>query len=107
MTSPIELSDINFDSEVKRATQPVLVDFFAKWCGPCKQQHPIVDEIAKEFAGKARICKIDVDDARIKSVEYGINSIPSLLVFKDGEVVEKLAGLHSKSQLSLILNKYL
>lgn len=103
----IELNDVNFDSEVKRSTQPVLVDFFATWCGPCKKQLPIMDDVAKEFAGKARIAKMNVEDGQSKAREYGISSIPALLVFKDGKVVENLVGLHTQGQLSSILNKYL
>ena len=107
MTNVIELNDVNFDSEVKRSTQPVLVDFYATWCGPCRKQLPIMDEVAKEFASKARITKMNVDDGKIKAAEFGISSIPALLVFKDGKVAEKLVGLHSQNQLSSILNKYL
>lgn len=107
MADTIELTDVNFDQEVKRATKPVLVDFFANWCGPCKMQLPIVDEVAKEFQGKARVGKMNVDNARIKSAEYGITSIPTLLVFKDGKVVEKLAGLHTQTQLADVLKKHL
>jgi len=107
MTNVIELNDVNFDSEVKRSTQPVLVDFYATWCGPCRKQIPIMDEVAKEFADKARITKINVDDCKIKSAEFGISSIPALLVFQDGKVVERLVGLHSQGQLSSILSKYL
>lgn len=103
----IELNDVNFDSEVKRSTQPVLVDFYATWCGPCRKQLPIMDEIAVDYSGKARIGKMNVDDGKIKAAEFGISSIPALLVFKDGQVVERLVGLHSKSQLSDILEKYL
>lgn len=103
----IELNDVNFDSEVKRSTQPVLVDFYATWCGPCKKQLPIMDEIAKDYAGKARIGKMNVEDSKIKAAEFGISSIPALLVFKDGKVVEKMVGLHSKSQLAEILEDYL
>lgn len=102
----IELNDVNFDSEVKRSTLPVLVDFYATWCGPCRKQLPVMEEVAKEFANTARVGKINVDDGRIKSAEFGISSIPALLVFKDGKVVEQLVGLHSQSQLSSILNKY-
>ena len=107
MTNVIELNDVNFDSEVKRSTQPVLVDFYATWCGPCKKQLPVVDELAKEFSGKARIAKMNVDDGAKTSVEFGIASIPALLVFKDGKVVEQMVGLHSQGQLSSILSKYL
>lgn len=107
MTKAIELNDLNFDAEVKESNQPVLVDFFATWCGPCRKQLPIMDEVADEFSGKAKVTKISVDDGRIKAAEFGISSIPALLVFNGGKVVEKLVGLHSKDQLSQILNKYL
>lgn len=103
----IELNDVNFDSEVKRSTQPVLVDFYATWCGPCRKQLPIMDEMAKDYTGKVRIGKMNVDDGKIKAAEFGISSIPALLVFQDGQVVERLVGLHSKSQLSQIIDKYL
>jgi thioredoxin 1 len=103
----IELNDVNFDSEVKRSTQPVLVDFYATWCGPCRKQLPVMDEMAKDYTGKVRIGKMNVDDGKIKAAEFGISSIPALLVFQDGQVVERLVGLHSKSQLSQIIDKYL
>ncbi len=103
----IELNDVNFDSEVKRSTQPVLVDFYATWCGPCRKQLPIMDEIAKDYSGKARIGKMNVDEGKIKAAEFGISSIPALLVFQDGQVVERLVGLHSKSQLAQIIEKYI
>ena len=103
----LELNDVNFDSEVTRSTQPVLVDFYATWCGPCRKQLPIMDEMAKDYSGKVRIGKMNVDDGKIKAAEFGISSIPALLVFQDGQVVERLVGLHSKSQLSQIIEKYL
>ncbi len=103
----IELNDVNFDSEVKRSTLPVLVDFYATWCGPCKKQLPVMDEVAKEFSGKAIIAKMNVDEGQNKSADYGISSIPALLVFKEGQIVERMVGLHSQSQLSSIINKYI
>lgn len=103
----IELNDINFDSEVKRSTQPVLVDFYADWCGPCRKQLPIVEELAGDYVGKVRIGKANVDNTGVKASEFGVSSIPALLVFKDGQVVERMVGLHSKTQLSQIIDKYL
>lgn len=103
----IELNDVNFDSEVKRSTQPVLVDFYATWCGPCRKQLPVMDEMAKAYSGKVRIGKINVDEGQNKAAEFGISSIPALLVFQDGQVVERLVGMHSKNQLSEVIDKYL
>lgn len=103
----IELSDVNFDSEVIRSTQPVLVDFYADWCGPCRKQLPIVEELAGDYAGKARVAKANVDNANLKASEYSVSSIPALLIFKDGQVVERMVGLHSKTQLSQIIDKFL
>lgn len=107
MKNVIELSDVNFDQEVKRSTQPVLVDFFATWCRACRNQHPIIEDVAKEYVGKARIGILNVDEGKIKSAEYKISGIPALLVFQDGKVVERLVGVTSKTQLSSVLNKYL
>ncbi|MDD3593570.1 MAG: thioredoxin [Candidatus Gastranaerophilales bacterium] len=103
----ILLNDSTFDSEVKNSSMPVLVDFYADWCGPCRKQLPVMEEMASAYAGKAKIAKMNVDESRDKAAEYGISSIPALLVFKNGEIVERLVGLHSKGQLDQILSKYI
>lgn len=103
----IELNDVNFDSEVQKSNLPVLVDFYANWCGPCRRQLPVIDELARDYTNKALIGKLNVDEGKVKATEFGISSIPALLLFKNGQVVERLVGLHSKTQLSEVLNKYL
>ena len=90
----LEFTDHNFNEE-----KPVLVDFWAAWCGPCRMVGPIVDELAQEYAGKAEIGKVDVDNNQDISVEFGIRNIPTLLFFKNGEVVDKVVGVVPKEQL--------
>jgi len=107
MSKAIELNDSNFDSEVLNSKLPVLVDFYAPWCGPCRNQIPIIGEVAESLDGKVKVVKVNVDEAELKSSEYGISSIPALMVFKDGKVVENMIGLHSKQALEEILNKYI
>lgn len=106
MAKAIEITDSNF-SELIATDQPVLVDFWAEWCGPCKMIGPIVEELAGEFAGKAVICKVDVDSNPNLSVEYGVRNIPTLLVFKGGKVVEKQVGVTSKSNLAKLINNHI
>lgn len=99
MAKPIELTDDSFEEEVINANNPVLVDFWAEWCGPCRMVSPIVDELADEYEGKAKFGKVDVDNNPQISTKYGIRSIPSLLIFKGGEVVDQIVGAVPKSQL--------
>ena len=101
------LSDSNFEEEVIKSDVPVLVDFWAPWCGPCKMQGPIVSELASEFEGKkVKIAKLDVDENQVSAQRYGIMSIPTLAIFKDGEVAETMVGLQSKEFLAEKLNYY-
>jgi thioredoxin 1 len=104
---PVELSETNFDQEVLKATLPVLVDFWAVWCGPCKMIAPIVDELSVEYDGKLKIAKVDVDNHQQIAMQYGIRSIPTLLIFKDGKVVEQIVGAAPKKSLVEKLSKHL
>lgn len=103
----IELNDANFKEVVLSSDKPVLVDFWATWCGPCKMIAPIVDEIATEFEGKAVVGKCNVDDATDVPVEYRIRNIPTLLFFKDGELKDKLVGATTKAAIVEKLNNLL
>jgi thioredoxin 1 len=99
MSKPVEITDSNFE-EIINSEKPVLVDFWAEWCGPCKMIGPLVEELANEFDGKAIIGKVDVDTNPEVSAKFGIRSIPTLLVFKGGEIVDKQVGAVPKSVLS-------
>jgi thioredoxin 1 len=97
----------NFPAEVLSSTQPVLVDFWAEWCGPCKMLGPVLDELATEYAGKARIAKVNIDDHQDLAAQFGIRAIPTLLLFKGGQVVEQVVGLKSKRDLKSSLDRSL
>ena len=104
---PITITDENFASEVINSTEPVLIDFWATWCGPCKMIAPIVEELANEFSGKIKIGKLDVDNNQQTSIEYGVRSIPTLLIFKDGKVRDTIIGAVPKSNIVQKLNAVL
>ncbi len=99
MAKPRDVSDDTFEQEVLKSTKPVLVDFWAPWCGPCRMVAPIVEELATEYDGKIEFVKVNTDDNPNTSVKYGIRSIPTLLVFKDGEAVGQIIGFRPKSDL--------
>ena len=103
----IELNDTSFDETVHNSDIPVMVDFWAPWCGPCKMIAPIIAEIADSYAGKAKICKLNTDEAHDSAVEFGIQSIPTIILFKDGQVEKKWVGLTSKKNLSEAIDKLL
>ncbi|KGM27893.1 thioredoxin TrxA [Photorhabdus akhurstii] len=100
----IHLSDASFDTDVLNAEGPVLVDFWAAWCGPCKMIAPILDEIAPEYSGKLTIAKLNIDDNPATAPKYGIRGIPTLLLFKDGQVAATKVGALSKTQLKEFLD---
>ncbi len=99
MSHPVVLSDSTFEQEVLKADIPVLVDFWAEWCGPCKMIAPAINELAGEYAGRAKIAKLDVDSNQMIASQYGIRSIPSLLIFKNGRVVDQIVGALPKQRI--------
>lgn len=107
MSEPIVLTDENFENEVLEADKPVLVDFWAAWCGPCRMVAPIVEQLVSEYDGRAKVCKLDVDAAQKTAGEYGIRSIPTLLIFKDGKVADQVIGAVPKSHITDKLNAVL
>ncbi len=100
MAKPKDVTDSNFEQEVLKADKPVLVDFWAPWCGPCRMVAPVVEELADEYAGKVDFVKLNTDDNPDTAVKYGIRSIPTLLVFKEGEVAGQIVGFRPKKDLA-------
>ena len=96
----LEFTDENFEQEVIQSGTPVLVDFWAEWCMPCKMLTPTIEELAQDFSGRVKVGKVDTDANREVSVKYGINAIPTIIVFKDGEMVKKFVGMTAKQEFA-------
>lgn len=99
MPHPLHLTDATFTTEVLQSNIPVVIDFWATWCGPCRMIAPIIEEMAKDYDGKAKICKLDVDNNPDTATQYGIRSIPTVLIFKSGKVVDSVIGAVPKQQI--------
>lgn len=107
MGKALHVTDATFDAEVLKSSTPVLVDFWAEWCGPCRMIGPVVEEMAGEYEGKAKITKVDVDSNPQISMKFGIRSIPTLLIFKNGQIVDQIVGAVPKSILKKQLDAQL
>lgn len=101
-----EVSDSNFEQNVLKSEQPVMVDFWATWCGPCKALSPVVDEVAQAYSGKAKVYKMNVDSNNATPMRYGVRGIPTLLIFKDGKVAEQIVGYVPKDTIQKALDKH-
>ena len=100
----VKLSNENFNKEVLNSEKPVLVDFWATWCGPCKMIAPIISEITEEFNNKVKVGKVNVDEEKELAIKYGISSIPTLVIFKDGKIAKTLIGFRPKEEIKEVLN---
>ena len=107
MASPnlVTFTQDNFQSEVLQSAEPVLVDFWAEWCGPCKMIAPVLDELAGEYAGKVKIGKVNIDEHQAVAAQYGVRAIPTLLLFKGGQVAEQMVGMRSKKDLKASIDR--
>lgn len=105
MSKPREVTDAGFETEVLKSELPVLVDFWATWCGPCRLVAPLVDELAEDYDGRVKFVKVNTDENITTAASYGIQSIPTLLVFKDGKPVDQIIGFRPKSELSSLLEE--
>jgi len=107
MAKPADVSDAEFEREVLKSAKPVLVDFWAPWCGPCRMVAPIVEELADEYQGQVKFFKLNTDDNVETAAKYGIRSIPTLLMFKGGETVDQIIGFRPKGDLKRVIDKAL
>jgi thioredoxin 1 len=102
----LEVTEQTFGEQVEKASEVVLVDFWAPWCGPCRALAPVLDELARDFEGKAKVCKVNTDENLELAKKFRVSSIPSLIVFKDGQPVEQVVGVQQKSNLASLLEKH-
>ncbi len=107
MTTALHLTDATFEQDVIKSNVPVLIDFWAAWCGPCRMIAPIIEELANEYDTKAKICKLDVDNNPNTAMQFGIRSIPTILILKNGEVVDTIVGAVPKAHIVEKLNSHL
>jgi len=107
MADPMEVTDATFDVEVLEAKEPVLVDFWAEWCGPCRRLAPTVDALASEFDGRATVAKLNVDENPTIPERYAVRGIPTLLLFKEGELTETIVGLRGKEDIAKMIERHL
>jgi thioredoxin 1 len=104
MANLTELTQASFQAEVLESTLPVLVDFWAPWCGPCRRIAPLVEELAQQYADRVKVAKLNVDECQELAGSYGVNAIPTLMIFKNGEVLERFSGIPAKNRLEDALN---
>jgi len=103
----VHVTDDNFDGEVLKSSTPVLVDFWASWCAPCKAISPVIDALAEEYDGKVKVAKLNVDESSATPSKYGVRGIPALILFKNGQIVDQLVGAVPKNQLDSLIQKAL
>lgn len=104
---PLEVNDANFEDEILKSDMPALVDFWAAWCGPCRAVAPVVEELARDYSGKVKVAKMNVDENAKTPAKYGIRAIPTLIVFKGGQVIEQITGAVSKNVIEGAIKKAL
>jgi thioredoxin 1 len=105
MSNVVILTEANFQEEVLNATEPVLVDFWAAWCGPCRMIAPVIEELANDFVGKAKVAKLNVDEQGKLAQQYGVMSIPTLVLFKNGKEVQRVVGFRPKAELAKLIEE--